>query len=154
MRTLFTLFLAVQAASVINWLAMPVGAWPVCTPPTPRFAAAQGKRDYKPIVLDHDVSLPDLPQFTGQHKFSTGIMFPDVPGGPAYILRYSTSAKPKQIIEWYRTSLETYGWKRTSGDEYNIRATKNQNYVTISILSPLRSEEYCYSIRYRSGGRH
>lgn len=100
--------------------------------------------------LETEVNLPDVPAFTGEHKFSTGIVFPDTHGGPAYVIRYSTTTKPTDVIAWYRQSLQSYGWKERSGSSYTVRASKNKAFMVVNIVSPLPGEKYSYTILYRS----
>lgn len=100
--------------------------------------------------LDREVSLPDLPPFTGEHKFSTGVMFPDTHGGPAYVLRYSTTTRPTDVITWYRQALQSYGWKERSGNAYTIRASRDKAFMVVNVVSPLPGEKYSYTVLYRS----
>lgn len=134
------------ASGAVGAFALPgAGLSPSLTVP----ACAQASNQDECVRLSQDVTLPDMPAFPGQYKFSSGLMFPNIPGGPAYHLRYSTPSDGTQIIEWYKNSLPSYGWKINSSGAGVVRATKDRNHCTISLRSPLADEKNCIEIHFR-----
>src|ERR1700693_4172104 len=64
------------------------------------------------ITLTHAVDLPDLPLYTGRAVvFSTGLEYPDLPGGPDYILEFTTKDAPSMVINWYKDVMNDRKWK-------------------------------------------
>lgn len=118
---------------------------------SPVFAQMTMPKDYEQI--SDEPSLPDLPTFSGPHTMTSGLHFPDSPGGASYILRFSTSSEPRQIIDWYRSALTSYGWKLLPQGRQFIRATKERNVCTVAIVSASPGEKNAYTVTYRLGGK-
>lgn len=73
------------------------------------------------------VDLPNLPEFTGHAKFIMGTMHP-TDKGPSYVMHFSAKEDHKLVLDWYKNTLNMYGWKITFADGQVVTAeNKNAN---------------------------
>lgn len=111
---------------------------------------AQSPNEDKFTELAGAPSLPELPEYPEQHQFSSGIEFPNMPGGTAYILRFATQQKSEKVVQWYASAFPLYGWTVKSSSTHSISAkSKSGNYCTIRTLSPMPGEKHAYAINFK-----
>jgi hypothetical protein len=83
--------------------------------------------------LKEPIQLPDLPTFTGQKtKFILGSVH-QAKQGPNYIEKFRAKEEPKQVIEWYKNTLQMYKWKISVAAAEVVQAT-NKDGSTICVL--------------------
>lgn len=77
--------------------------------------------------LKDKVDLPNLPNFTGHAKFIMGTVHPS-DKGPSYVMHFATKEDHKLVLDWYKNTLNMYGWKITFADGQVVTAQlKNAN---------------------------
>lgn len=88
-------------------------------------------------LLKTPITLPDVPQYSGQAQFISGLMYPNKPGGPTVSLQYRAREAPDTVIAWYEEALKAYKWmgrrvpqNSTGGRVYE--ASKGQSSITVT----------------------
>lgn len=88
-------------------------------------------------LLKTPISLPDIPQYSGQAQFVSGLMYPNKPGGPTVSLQYRAREAPDTVITWYEEALKAYKWvgrrapqNSTGGRVYE--ASKGKSSITVT----------------------
>lgn len=61
--------------------------------------------------LTSNIELPYLPMYTGHSKFETGTVFPNADGGASYCLKMLVREQRPEVLSWYASALQQYGWK-------------------------------------------
>lgn len=91
----------------------------------------------KPNYLEQPIALPDLPSFTGQQDFMSGISYPDAPNGPGYVLTYNVENTQQQVLDWWKNALRIQGWNITMASDSSVHAkNKDGHTVTVSTNMP------------------
>lgn len=102
------------------------------------------------------VSLPDVPEYTGQVQFLYGYSY-ESPRGPCYIMKMRAKEEPKQVIDWYAHTLNSYKWRVTFMDETSVTATKDGNNCAIwanDIASHKNGNRSEIAINYMKVAKH
>jgi hypothetical protein len=110
-----------------------------------------------PEGLKEKVSLPDVPEYTGKAKFLNGLIYDHVGKlGPCYVMNFNTKETSNQVIDWYRSVFQMYGWKIDYQDKDSINATnkKSGNMCILQVSGPVagydvKGDNGSYSIRYQ-----
>ncbi len=82
--------------------------------------------------LKEKVDLPNLPNFTGHAKFGFGTMHPS-DRGPSYVMHFFAKEDHKLILDWYKNTLNMYGWKITFADGQVVTAETKNAHCAISV---------------------
>jgi hypothetical protein len=78
--------------------------------------------EYRATNLDRDVSLPNLPGYTGKQVFVSGLLYPNAKEGPGYYVMYNTEHTQDQVKQWWTNALKMDPWKVTYSDDRTIKA--------------------------------
>ena len=84
-------------------------------------------------TLREAVALPDVPPYTGKLRFLFGSVH-QAKQGPNYVMKFKAKEDSKEVIEWYRSTLQTYKWKLTASNAQAVQAT-NKDGNTISVIA-------------------
>ncbi|MBZ0187147.1 MAG: hypothetical protein K8F91_12945 [Candidatus Obscuribacterales bacterium] len=91
-------------------------------------------------ILRKPMELPDLPAYTGQSQFISGLMYPNKPGGAAISMRYMAKEDAGTVSQWYADTLKANSWKTAKAtNDSSIRAQKGGNGVTIRVTPAKKS---------------
>lgn len=71
--------------------------------------------------INSKVTLPNLPDFTGQVKFIAGVTHHAIKG-QHFIQHFSTKEDAKLVLDWYLNTLNMYKWKIEFNDKQSINA--------------------------------
>jgi len=89
--------------------------------------------EFRATNLDREVSLPNLPGYTGKQQFISGLMYPNAKDGPGYYINYNTEHTQQQVRQWWTNALKIDPWKITFSDDTTIKAhDKNGSKCTIT----------------------
>jgi hypothetical protein len=103
-------------------------------PNRPKLPYKRNVEEFKRDILTKAPDLPDLPQYSGNAKFTNGTVSPHAKGGNAFSLVYNCNDTPQSIIDWYSRTLSQYKWNISSTRPgVSINATKGNNYVSVQI---------------------
>ena len=96
--------------------------------------------------------LPDLPQYSGQAEFVSGIISPEARGGSAITYEILARENQQMIIYWYRETLKMYKWNTCSDQgATSVSASKGGNYVQVTVSNSGRTNyPTSIMISYRS----
>ncbi len=87
-------------------------------------------------LLKAPISVPEVPNYTGQTSFVGGLMYPNKKGGPTVSMHFRVRETPDQVIEWYEEALKAYKWVGRKAPVTNkgrsYEASKGNSSVTIS----------------------
>lgn len=101
-------------------------------------------------LLKAPISVPDVPNYTGQTLFVAGLMYPNKKGGPTVSMHYRVRETPEQVIEWYEEALKAYKWVGRKAPVTNkgrsFEASKGNSSVTIS-ASDCKAQGYRTDLR-------
>lgn len=70
-------------------------------------------------TLSSKVDLPNLPDFTGQAKFISGLVH-QADRGTHYVQHFSAKQDAKLVLDWYLNTLNMYKWKINYSDSQSI----------------------------------
>lgn len=88
-------------------------------------------------LLKQPISIPDVPQYSGQAQFVSGLMYPNKPGGPTVSMQYRAREAPDTVIAWYEEALKAYKWigrkppAASRGRTYE--ASKGASSITVTV---------------------
>lgn len=91
--------------------------------------------EYQFQVLKEPVGLPNLPNYTGQAKFISGLSYPKVKDGATIGLRFAVREEPALVLNWYKEAFRGYQWAYVPTDN-GLTATKDGNSCTITLSKP------------------
>lgn len=91
--------------------------------------------EYQFRVLKEPVSLPNLPAYTGQAKFLSGLSYPNVKDGATIGLRFAVREDPSAVLGWYKEAFRGYQWAYVPSDT-GLTASKDGNSCTITVSKP------------------
>jgi hypothetical protein len=141
--------LLIALTSTISLLSLPTQAQykaPQKKPETPPMAAP-------PDEMKDKISLPDVPEYTGLHKFVNGFIYHVPKQGPSYVMTFNVKEDRQTVIEWWKNTLKTYRWNILSSDrDAVIASNKEGNMCAIQISAPAftsdKTIKCSYQIRY------
>ncbi len=70
-------------------------------------------------TLANKVDLPNLPDFTGQAKFVSGLVH-QAERGTHYVQHFTAKQDAKLVLDWYLNTLNMYKWKINYSDSQSI----------------------------------
>ena len=85
---------------------------------------------------------PFLPPYCGRIVSGDVLSTPLADGGIAYSITFEAAEQPNQVITWYKSALQMYGWNfsQEESGQYRLRAQHGHNIVSdIYLLSPRKS---------------
>lgn len=85
------------------------------TKKTPR-----NEEEFSHTVLQSAVSLPNLPNYTGQSKFLAGTIAQHARGGTYYIEKFSVREAAGAVMAWYDVALKMNKWNVDSGSQSSL----------------------------------
>lgn len=88
--------------------------------------------DFQIDPLKDKVELPNLPEFTGHAKFIMGTMHP-TDKGPSYVQHFAAKEDHKLVLDWYKNTLNMYGWKITFADNQVVTAEMKGANCAVSV---------------------
>jgi hypothetical protein len=140
--------LLIALTSTISLLSLPTQA---------QYKAPQKKPETPPLAAPPDemkgkVSLPDIPDYTGQPKFVNGFSYHVPKQGPSYVMTFNVKEDRPTVIEWWKNTLKTYRWNIISAERDAVTATKEGNMCVIQVSTPAypadKNIKCSYQIRY------
>jgi len=103
-----------------------------------------------PESLKEKVSLPDIPDYTGQPKFISGFTYHVPKQGPSYVMTFNVKEDRNTVFEWWKNTLQMYKWNMLhSGNGAMTATNKDGNMVTIQISGPEFTPEKLYRASYK-----
>lgn len=63
-----------------------------------------------PMQFTRPREIPDLPNIPVANQFLSGTEYPKAAMGPAFRQTFNVKAEPRQLIEWYASTMKNYGW--------------------------------------------
>ncbi len=88
-------------------------------------------------LLKQPITLPDIPQYSGQAQFVSGLMYPNKIGGPTVSMQFRAREAPDTVLEWYQEALKAYKWVGRKAPATNrgrsYEAFKGKSTITISV---------------------
>ena len=98
-------------------------------------SAAQIEQETYFQKFDKPMSLSDVPEISGHAKFRFGLERQDPKTHMTSIgQRFGTSSSPKEVIDYYKTSLTASHWKLKSVSTSNLQAVNGDRQLTINIV--------------------
>lgn len=96
-------------------------------------------------TLANKVDLPNLPDFTGQAKFVSGLVH-QAERGTHYVQHFTTKQDSKLVLDWYLNTLNMYKWKINYSDSQSIASKLGPSTCAVFVRdisgqkSPYKSE--------------
>ena len=81
------------------------------------------------------LDVPFLPEFTGAHKFVSGIVHRSN-NGTSCIMNFKSKEDAVRILEWYLNAVKPYGWRVRVQTEDTVSLARENNVCTISAQRP------------------
>jgi hypothetical protein len=85
------------------------------------------------------MSLPYIPIYAGPNaQYITGLILPNPKEGPVITMQFAVQGDPREIVEWYRRSLNQNNWRlinNTNGTQGFI-ATDKRNIFQVTAFGP------------------
>lgn len=90
------------------------------------------------------ISLPDLPEYTGQAKLTMAMGYPATGDIERSVtLTYETKGSADSIIAWYRNALGMYQWTIQNEDKDTVIAIQNRSGNLCNIYCDNQDEDSC-----------
>ena len=108
-----------------------------------RFTPPAGKKGGKPATppqaITEPVEFPGVPRYTGRFKMLRGLRYKSAAGGDCYGMTIGVQEEGQQVLDWYKTSLQAYGWTlaKTSPEQPVVAAKQGPCSFTV-MISPAR----------------
>lgn len=102
----------------------------------------QQPKEYQSKNMDREVSLPNVPNYTGEQKFISGMEYPNHENGAGYYMVMNTANTPEQVKEWWLNALRMHRWKVTFSDKSSIKAEETSSgTVSVQVAPPVTADE-------------
>lgn len=122
----FVVFIQPNSLAGNNEKKPPQFLWGKQKPPSPPLQVEQ---------MAQKMDVPFLPEFTGEHKFVSGIMHRSN-NGPSCIMTFTSKEDAVRILQWYLSAVKGYGWKVRVQTEDTVSLARDNNVCTISAQRP------------------
>jgi hypothetical protein len=97
-------------------------------------------QEFKTEKLTAPITFPEVPLYTGQSKFLSGLRYPNDTTGRRMTMTVGVMEEPNQILDWYRQSLKLYKWTIVpqSPESQQVSAVKDGNTFSV-MINPSRT---------------
>lgn len=110
------------------------------------------RQEYKANELREQVELPALPRYTGRQQFVSGEIYPNIKGGPSYIMHFAAQEPAVTVRDWYLAALPAQGWKIFKSNQTGVYANHPEGHnCYVTFLDRATKNEKCrYSINFHT----
>lgn len=99
--------------------------------------------DFETRKMTAPMELPYLPEFP-RKTFLRGMVKPKTFNGPSYIMYFSVKESPREVLDWYQTSLGASRWKIRQKMSHMVDAAHPEGHkciVTTQYTAPVYDEQ-------------
>ncbi len=99
-------------------------------------------KQFQGQTMNSAVALPNVPDYSGEQVFMTGMAYPHNQGSPGYFMVFNTRHKPDQVKEWWVNALRMHKWEIGFANDTSVKASDPKNgTVSVQVASVVDVED-------------
>ncbi|MBX9691152.1 MAG: hypothetical protein K2Z81_02140 [Cyanobacteria bacterium] len=92
-------------------------------------------KEFQSQNLDKPVALPNVPDYSGEQAYMSGMIYPNNSNGPGYFMVFNTRHKQDQVKDWWLNALRMHKWNIGFTNATTVTADSKEGSVSIQVAA-------------------